>query len=99
MGDCYPYGSRVKPKETREAEKRIINHSPKQRTFKITPHGHQGAKILSKPNSSILKSRTEEAVKVKIQAPKEPMIYLITADTDSEGMHLREWLETIIEVK
>ena len=62
-------------------------------------NGHQGAKILSKPNSSILKSRAEEAVKVKIQAPKEPMIYLITADTDSEGIHFREWLETIIKDK
>ena len=41
----------------------------------------------------------EEAVKVKIQAPKEPMIYLMTADTDSEVIHFREWLETIIKDK
>ena len=95
----YPYGNKMKPNETREVEIRIINHSPKQRTFKITPHGHQGAKILSKPSSTKLKPRTKGVVKVKIQTPKAPGIYIITADIDSEGMHFQRWVETIIEVE
>ena len=95
----YPYGNRMKPGETREVEVRIVNHSPKQRIFKITPHGHKGAKVLSEPSSTKLKSRAEEAVKVKIQAPRVPGVYIITADIESEGMHFREWVETIIEVE
>ena len=95
----YPYGNKMKPGEMREVEVRLINHSPTQRIFKITPHGRQGVKVLSKPDSTKLRSRAEGAVKVKIQAPRVPGVYIITADIESEGMHFREWVETIIEVK
>ena len=95
----YPYGNKMKPGEMREVEVRLINHSPTQRIFKITPHGRQGVKVLSKPDSTKLRSRAEGTVKVKIQAPRVPGVYIITADIESEGMHFREWVETIIEVK
>jgi len=26
-------------------------------------------------------------------------VYVITADVDSQGMHFKDWVETIIEVK
>ena len=55
--------------------------------------------MLSGPASTTLASRGEGAVKVKIQAPKEPGVYVITADIDSKDMHFRDWVETIIEVK
>ena len=89
----------MKPGETREVEVRVINHSPIQRTFKVTPRDHRGAKVLSGPASMTLASRGEGAVKVKIQAPKEPGVYVVTADIDSKDMHFRNWVETIIEVK
>ena len=95
----YPYGNIMKPGETREVEVRVINHSPIKRTFKVTPRDHRGAKVLSGPASATLASRGEGAVKVKIQAPKEPGVYVITADIDSKDMHFRDWVETIIEVK
>ena len=95
----YPYGNNFKPGETREVEVRISNHSPIRRTFKITPRDHRGAKVLSGPQSTTLTSRADGAVKVKIQAPKEKGVYVITADIDSKGMHFRDWVETIIEVK
>ena len=38
-------------------------------------------------------------VKVKIQAPKENGVYVITASIDSKDMHFHDWVETIIEVK
>ena len=95
----YPYGNIMKPGETREVEVRVINHSPIKRTFKITPRDHRGAKVLSGPASTTLASRGEGAVKVKIQAPKEPGVYVITADIDSKDMHFRDWVEAIIEVK
>jgi glyoxylase-like metal-dependent hydrolase (beta-lactamase superfamily II) len=95
----YPYGNILKPGETREVEVRISNHSPIRRTFKITPRDHRGAKVLSGPQSTTLASRADGAVKVKIQAPKEKGVYVITADIDSKDMHFRDWVETIIEVK
>ena len=95
----YPYGNILKPGETREIEVRISNHSPIRRTFKITPRDHRGAKVLSGPQSTTLASRADGAVKVKIQAPKEKGVYVITADVDSKDMHFRDWGEAIIEVK
>ena len=95
----YPYGNIMKPGESREVEVRITNHSPIKRTFRVTPRDYRGAKVLSGPGDTTLASRGEGAVKVKIQAPNEPGVYVITADIDSKGMHFREWVETIIEVK
>ena len=95
----YPYGTTLRPGETREVEVRLINHSPVQRKFTVTPRGQRGVQILSKANSITLPSRGEGAVKVKIRAPKEPGVYVITADVDSKGMHFRDWVEALIEVK
>ena len=55
--------------------------------------------MLSGPQSTTLASRADGAIKVKIQAPKEKGVYVITADIDSKDMHFRDWIETIIEVK
>ena len=49
--------------------------------------------------SITLPSRGEGAVKVEIRAPKEPGVYVITADVDSIGMHFHDWVETVMEVK
>ena len=95
----YPYGNVMKPGETREVEVRLTNHSPIQRTFKVSPHDHRGTKVLSSPASTTLDPRAEGAVKVKIQAPIKPGVYIITADIDSKDMHFHDWVETIIEVK
>ena len=65
----------------------------------MTPRDHRGVQILSKANSITLPSRGEGAVNVKIRAPKEPGVYVITADVDSKGMHFRDWVEALIEVK
>ena len=65
----------------------------------MTPRGHRGVEVLSKAISITLPSRGEGAVKMKIRAPKEPGVYVITADVDSKGMHFRDWVEALIEVK
>jgi hypothetical protein len=80
-------------------EVRLINHSPIQRTFRITPHDHQDAKVLSKPVSTTLGSRADGKVKIKVQAPRKSGVYVVTADIDSKDMHFRDWVETIIEVE
>ena len=95
----YPYGNIMKPGEIREVEVRVINHSPIKRTFKVTPRDHHGTKVLSSPAATTLASREGGAVKVKIQAPKKPGVYVITADINSKDMHFRDWVETIIEVQ
>jgi hypothetical protein len=69
------------------------------RKFTVTPRALRGLQILGGAKSITLASRGEGAVKVKIRAPKKPGVYVITADVDSKGMHFRDWVETVIEVK
>ena len=94
-----PIRNVMKPDEEREVEVRLVNHSPVKRTFTVTPRHHRGAQVLSKPGAVVLSSRSEGAVKVKIRAPKKPGVYGITADIESKGMHFKDWVETVIEVK
>ena len=95
----YPYGTTLRPGETREVEVRIINHSPVKRKFIVTPRARRGVLILSDAKSITLATRGEGSVKVKIRVPKKPGVYVITADVDSKGMHFRDWVEAVIEVK
>ncbi|MDG1832449.1 MAG: hypothetical protein P8J63_04415, partial [Verrucomicrobiota bacterium] len=95
----YPYGTTLRPGETREVEVRIINHSPVKRKFTVTPRVRRGVLILSDAQSITLATRGEGAVKVKIRAPNKPGVYVITGDVDSKGMHFRDWVETVIEVR
>ena len=95
----YPYGTTLRPGEMREVEVRLVNHSPVARKFTVTPRALRGLQILGGAKSITLASRGEGAVKVKIRAPKKPGVYVITADVDSKGMHFRDWVETVIEVK
>jgi hypothetical protein len=95
----YPYGTTLRPGETREVEVRIINHSPVKRKFTVTPRVRRGVLILSDAKSITLATRGEGAVKVKIRAPNKPGVYVITGDVDSKGMHFRDWVETVIEVR
>ena len=95
----YPYGNVMKPGETRMIEVRLRNHSPAARTFTVTPRTHRGTKLGSGAGRVQLKSRGEGAVKVKVTAPQEKGVYVITADVESKGMVFRDWVEAIIEVK
>ena len=95
----YPYGPTLRPGETREVEVRLVNHSPVARKFTVTPRALRGLQILSGAKPITLASRGNGAVKVKIRAPKNPGVYVITADVDSKGMHFRNWVEAVIEVK
>ena len=95
----YPYGNVMKPGETREIEVRLSNHSPVKRDFRISPRGHQGVEVLGDPQNVSLGSREDGKAKFSIRAPNKKGVYVITADVDSDNMHFRDWLETIIEVR
>ena len=95
----YPYGSEAKLGKEHEVEVRVSNHSPVKRTFKITPRGWNGLKVLSKPQSLTLASRADGAVKVRVRMPDKKGTYVVTADIDSKNMHFRDWLEALVRVE
>ena len=89
----------AKPEKVHEIEVRVSNHSPVKRTFKITPRGWNGLKVISKPQLLTLDSRADGAVKVQVRAPVKGGTYLVTADVDSQGMHFQDWLEALVRVE
>lgn len=92
----YPYGSAVEPGKPLDLEVRLTNHSPKERTFHVTPHVPRGMKLLKHEKSITLKPRQWGRVQVQVQAPTNAGSHLVTADIESNGMSFRRWVEAMV---
>ena len=80
-------------------EVRITNHSPKERTFTITPRGWNGLEALSKEGQLTIPSRETKTLSVSVRTPANPGNYLVTADVASDAVKLHDWIEALITVK
>ena len=96
---CYPYGQTRTAGEKVSVEVRITNHSPKKRTFKVTPKAPPGCAILDYQSKLTLAARKSGKLRFVFRGPKKAGTYLMTADIDSPGMHFRDWVEAMIIVK
>ncbi len=95
----YPYGVNLARGATAEIELRITNHSPIEREFLITPHSHQGLKLLDRELSIKLAPRRTGAVKVRVRADGDAGNTLVTADIRSDGMDFRQWVEALVTIE
>jgi len=95
----YPYGQTAKPGKTVNVEVRITNHSPKKRTFKVTPKAPAGSAFLDYKSTITLESRKSGLLRFSMRGPKKAGTYLVTADVDSQGMQFRDWIEAMVIVK
>ena len=101
----YPYASRAAPKQTMEVEFRVWNHSPKSRTFRITPRAHQGVELISAevPVSLTLDGNSRGRVRFSMRAPANTGVGLITADVQADvgGSSVQvfpQWAEAMVIV-
>ena len=78
---------------------RVTNHSPKDRTFIITPRGWNGLEVLSKEEQLTIPSRETKSIAVTVRTPAKPGNYLVTADVASDSVKLNDWIEALITVK
>jgi hypothetical protein len=91
----YPYRSAAKAGERIELKVIVLNHSPVERQFVITPHvpGLGTFKITVAPRST-----GEVTMQITVSAkPGGPTV--ITADVSFGQWELREWLEALIDVR
>lgn len=95
----YPYGMDTTPDQTQKLEVRITNHSPKERTFTVTPRGWNGLEVLSKEGRLTIPSRETMTLSVTVKTPTNPGNYLVTADVASDSVKLHDWIEALITVK
>jgi glyoxylase-like metal-dependent hydrolase (beta-lactamase superfamily II) len=95
----HPYWKSGRPGESIQLSFRIMNHSPRERTFRASARGPGGLNI-SAPASAVIPPRSEGVVPFTVQLPADttPGLQVITADLIWEGAELREWAEAVVEV-
>lgn len=95
----YPYGVDTAPNQSQQLEVRVTNHSPKERTFTITPRGWNGLEVLSKDGQLTIPPRETKSLSVTIKTPAQSGNYLVTADVASGSVKLNDWIEALITVQ
>ncbi len=97
----YPYAVRARPGETVEVALRIMNHSPAEQVFRVTPHLPANW-TLSFPGSISVRIPALEEGAVRVRATLPAGIpagtYLMTADLQFNGWDLHEWTEAMVTV-
>ena len=98
----HPYACRVRPGAAVTLTLRIMNHSPREQTFSVTPHLPPGWALTSSANASVsIPARREGTVSVTCVAPADarPGVQLVTADLAWADWDLRHWTEALLVVE
>ncbi|MFH1744309.1 MAG: MBL fold metallo-hydrolase [bacterium] len=93
----YPYEQHAQQGKTILFTLKVMNHSPRPRTFHAEFHGPQDWKAGS-PKEITIRPREEGNIRVEVTPPHEtsPGLYMITADLHSEDLDFREWTEAMV---
>lgn len=97
----HPYAPKVKPGQAVRLSLRLMNHSPVEQCFTVTPRLPRGwAPTPGVPLTVRIPAREEGAVEVAFQIPPETAagIHLVTADVAWGDWDLREWTEAMVTV-
>ncbi|MCH2116808.1 MAG: MBL fold metallo-hydrolase [Pirellulales bacterium] len=99
----YPYGVHTKPAAIQPFEVKLTNHSPKPRDYRVRFRLPAGAQLMSKNPGSALVARNVPpgglaTLPVKIQLPARPGNYLVRVDVQSDGIDVRDWVESLVTI-
>ena len=99
----YPYGVHTKPAAIQPFEVKLTNHSPKPRDYRVRFRLPVGARLVSKnPDSALIAHNVPPgglaALPVKIQLPARPGNYLVRVDVQSDGIDVRDWVESLVTI-
>jgi glyoxylase-like metal-dependent hydrolase (beta-lactamase superfamily II) len=96
---CYPYGSERKTSSKFEIQVRLINHSNKERTYRVTPRTRHALKLNNSSTEITLKPRGTGHVVIEGQTTSKQGAFVVTADVETEGMQFSDWVEALVVVK
>ncbi len=94
----YPYGLQVKPGVIHEFNVAITNHSSKRRDYEVQFRLPEGAEVMSTTRASKVPAGALTGVRAIIRLPEKPGHYLIRADIKSDGIDVRDWVESTVTV-
>ena len=94
----YPYGLRGKSGMTHEFNVVITNHSSKRRDYDVQFRLPEGAELVSATRATKVSAGALAVVRAKIRLPEDSGHYLIRADIKSDGIDVRDWVESTVTV-
>ena len=94
----YPYGLQVKPRGTHEFNVVITNHSSKRRDYDVQFRLPEGAELISVTPAAKVPAGGLVFVRAMIRLPEQSGHYLIRADVKSDGIDVRDWVESTVIV-
>jgi len=96
----FPYGQRSKPGDSVEIAVRVLNHSDKPKTYKITPNVPRTFQLEPATFSITVDPRQERDARFRVTLPPDtkPGVHVITSDIQFDNWDLRHWCEAIIEI-
>ena len=94
----YPYGLQVKPRGTHEFNVVITNHSSKRRDYDVQFRLPEGAELISVTPAAKVPAGGLVFIRAMIRLPEQSGHYLIRADVKSDGIDVRDWVESTVIV-
>lgn len=95
----YPYGLEVKSGTIHEFNVILTNHSSKRRDYDVQFRLPPGAELMSVTKAIKVPAGALSGVRAMIKLPSKPGHYLLRADIKSDGIDVRDWIESTITVK
>jgi hypothetical protein len=79
----------------------VLNHSPAEKEFRITPHVPAGWKMSGVASQRVkIPPRQERSVSIRVTPPAgQHGVGLVTADVAFGTWDLREWAEAMVKVE
>ena len=94
----YPYGLSVKPGTVHEFNVTITNHSGKRRDYEVDFRLPEGARLMSVTKATKVPTGAFTGVRALIELPSKPGHYLVRADIKSDGIDVRDWIESTVTI-
>ena len=95
----YPYGLEARAGVVHEFNVTITNHSSKRRDYEVNFRLPEGAELISATKATKVPAGALSGVRAMIRLPEKPGHYLIRADIKSDGIDVRDWIESTVTVK
>ena len=92
-----PYGSEVRDGANVELRLKILNHSPRQETYRVEWNLPAGWKVVEADREASIPARAERILRAVLTAHGNGL-QVATADVTFGGRQLAEWVEALVRV-